>query len=74
MNEEMLKAINEALEKFRTGLVFVEPKQLEAQFEAAKNHADAAIKEKYEELMAISKAQGEAIRTAMETMRKSDNQ
>lgn len=73
MNEEMLKAINEALEKFRTGLVFVEPKQLEAQFEAAKNHADAAIKEKYEELMAISKAQGEAIRTAMETMRKSDN-
>ena len=73
MNEEMLKLIDEALDKFKTGLVFVEPKQLEAQFEAAKNHADAEIKAKYDELMAISKEQGEAIRNAMESMRKADN-
>ena len=70
---EQLKAIQDVLDKFKSGFVFVEQSTLESQLAEQKNSIDTEVKAKYDELMKISKEQGEAIRNAMESARKADS-
>lgn len=69
-----LKMVQDVLDKFKTGLVFVDEGTLKAQLAEQKNSIDAEVKAKYDEVMAASKAQGEAIKLALENLKATDNQ